>query len=134
MKRVASIVALLACVLVPSCAKVLYAPQYQKGTVSHVAILYLKNHGDAGDRQRIIEATRELRTIPGVYDIEVGTVLASDRPIVVSDYDMGVVVTFRDEASMRAYLTDPKHQKAVKEVRTPLTSKIVVYDFVNQEY
>ena len=57
MKRVASIVVLLACLLLPSCANVLYAPQYQKGTVSHVAILYLKNHGDAGDRQKIIEAT-----------------------------------------------------------------------------
>jgi len=135
MKWIASIVvALVLCGLLPSCAQVLYAPQYQKGTVSHVAILYLKNHGDAGDRQKIIEATRELRTIPGVYDLEVGTVLASDRPIVVSDYDLGIVVTFRDEASMRAYLTHPKHQKAVKEVLTPLTSKIVVYDFVNQEY
>ena len=68
---------------VAGCQQVLYAPQYQKVTVSHLAIIYLKNHGEAGDRQKIIEATRELRTIPRVYDIELGTVLASDRPIVV---------------------------------------------------
>jgi hypothetical protein len=43
-----------------------------------------------------------------------------------------MVVTFRDVASMKAYLTDPRHQKAAKEVLEPLTSKVVVYDFVNQ--
>jgi len=35
---------------------------------------------------------------------------------------------------MEAYEKDPKHQQAVKEVLEPLTSKIVVYDFLNQEY
>jgi hypothetical protein len=113
------------------CAKVLYAPMFSNGTVSHVVICYLKNKGSEADRKRIIDATAELRKIPGVYDIEVGTVLPSDRPIVVSDYDVGLVVTFRDVAAMKAYVNDPRHQKAVKEVLEPLTSKIVVYDFVN---
>ena len=120
--------------VLPSCKQVMYAPQYQKGTVSHVVLCYLKNKGNAADRQKIFEATRQLREIPGVYDIEVGYPLPSNRPIVVSDYDIGLVVFFRDEAAMQAYLSHPKHQQAVKEVLEPLTSKIVVYDFVNQEY
>ena len=131
-----TVLSLLLVVLVgslASCAKVLNAPMYQTGTISHVVICYLKNHGNAADRQKIVEATRELRGISGVYDIEVGYVLPSDRPVVVSDYDMAVVATFRDEAAMKAYENDPKHQKAVKEVLQPLTSKIVVYDIVNQE-
>jgi hypothetical protein len=116
-----------------SCAKVLNAPMYQTGTVSHVVVCYLKNHGNAADRQKIVDASRELRTISGVYDVEVGTVLPSDRPIVVSDFDVAIIATFRDQAAMHAYLKDPTHLKAVKEVLEPLVAKTVVYDIVNQE-
>ncbi|HEY7115483.1 MAG TPA: Dabb family protein [Tepidisphaeraceae bacterium] len=117
-----------------SCSKILNAPMYSKGTISHVVICYLKNHGSEVDRQKIIAASRELRSISGVYDVEVGPALASDRPIVVSDYDVALVVTFRDVEYMKKYLTHPTHQKLAKEVLEPLTSKVIVYDFTNQEY
>lgn len=135
MKKFALCVVMVALMgVLPSCKQVVYAPQYQKGTVSHVVLCYLKNKGSDADRQKILAATRSLREIRGVYDIEVGYVLPSSRPVVVSDYDVGIIVFFRDQASMEAYEKDPKHQQAVKEVLEPLTSKIVVYDFVNQEY
>jgi len=129
---------LLLCTLtlsLASCAKVLYAPMYQTGTVSHVVIVTLKNHGSEADRQKLVDAARELRKISGVYDVEVGRVLPSDRPVVVGDYDIGMVVTFRDEASMKAYLVDPRHLQLVKDVLEPLAdmSKTKVYDFVNHE-
>jgi hypothetical protein len=118
-----------------SCSKILYAPMYQTGTISHVVVVTLKNHGNQADRMKLIEAARELRKIYGVFDVEVGTVLPSDRPVVVSDYDVAMVATFRDEASMRKYLTDPIHLKLVKEVLEPLSdpTKTKVYDFVNHE-
>jgi hypothetical protein len=118
-----------------SCSKTLYAPMYQTGSISHVVVCTLKNHGNQADRMKLIEATRELRKIAGVYDIEVGTVLPSDRPVVVSDYDVALVVFFRDESYMKKYLTDPIHLKLVKEVLEPLTdpAKTKVYDFVNHE-
>jgi hypothetical protein len=118
-----------------SCSKILYAPMYQTGTISHVVVVTLKNHGNQADRMKLIEAARELRKIYGVFDVEVGTVLPSDRPVVVSDYDVAMVATFRDEASMRKYLTDPIHLKLVKEVLEPLAdpTKTKVYDFVNHE-
>ena len=118
-----------------SCSKILYAPMYQTGTVSHVVVITLKNHGNQADRMKLIDAARELRKIYGVFDMEVGTVLPSDRPVVVGDYDVAMVATFRDEASMRKYLTDPIHLKLVKEVLEPLSdpTKTKVYDFVNHE-
>jgi hypothetical protein len=135
MKRFACLVVLAALTSVlPACKQVLNAPQYQKGTVSHVVLCYLKNKGSAADRQKLLEATRPLREIPGVYDIEVGYVLPSNRPVVVSDYDVGIIVFFRNPEALEAYEKNPKHVKAVKDVLEPLTSKIVVYDFVNQEY
>jgi len=93
MKRFVSLIVLVAltCVL-PACKQVLNAPQYQKGTVSHVVLCYLKNKGSAADRQKIQEATRALREIPGVYDIEVGYPLASERPVVVA-WSLGVLDT-----------------------------------------
>ena len=135
MKRFGFCVVMVALMgVLTSCKQVVYAPQYQKNTVSHVVLCYLKNKGNEGDRQKILEATRKLREIRGVYDIEVGYVLPSSRPVVVSDYDVGIIVFFRDREAMEAYEKDPVHQRAVKEVLEPLTSKIVVYDFVNQEY
>jgi hypothetical protein len=135
MKKFALSFVLVALVgVLPSCKQVMYAPVYQKGTVSHVVLCYLKNKGNEADRRRILEATRPLREIPGIYDLEVGYVLPSSRPIVVSDYDVGIVVTFRDQAALDAYVNNPTHQKMAKEVLEPLTSKVVVYDFVNQEY
>jgi len=116
-----------------SCAKILYAPMYQNGSISHVVVCTLKNHGNEADRNKLIDAARELRKINGVSDIEVGTCLPSDRPIVVGDYDVAMVVFFRDESYMKKYLADPMHLKLAKEVLEPLTSKIVVYDFVNRE-
>jgi len=125
----------LATLSLASCDKVMYAPQYQQGTISHVVVITLKNHGSEADRKTIIDASRELRKIRGVYDVEVGTVLPSSRPIVVSDFDVALVVIFRDEASMQAYVTDPRHVKLQKEVLEPLVAPngIKVYDFVNHE-
>jgi hypothetical protein len=116
-----------------SCAKILYAPMYQTGSISHVVVCTLKNHGNEADRNKLIEAAREIRKISSVADVEVGTCLPSDRPIVVGDYDVAMVVFFRDETYMKKYLNDPEHQRLTKEVLEPLTSKVVVYDFVNRE-
>jgi hypothetical protein len=106
--------------------------QFAAGTVTHVVICYLKQPGDATARQRLIEASKEFREIPGVLDVRVGKVLPSTRPIVVNDYDVGLVITYKDERAMKEYVTHPIHEKAVREVLGPLTSKVVVYDFVNE--
>ena len=116
-----------------SCSKILYAPMYQTGSVSHVVVCTLKNHGNEADRNKLIEAARELRKVNGVADIEVGTCLPSDRPIVAGDYDVAMIVFFRDESYMKKYLADPEHQRLTKEVLEPLTSKVVVYDILNRE-
>jgi hypothetical protein len=116
------------------CSKVLYAPMYQTGTVSHVVVCTLKNRGNDADRQKLIKAARAIREIPGIYDIAVGTAIPSDRPVVASDYDVAFVMIFRDRAALNAYESHPDHQKAVRETLAPLTSKIVVYDILNQEY
>ena len=107
-------------------------PRFAPGTVSHVVVCYLKQPGDAAARRKIIDASKDFRSIPGVLDVEVGNVLPSTRSIVVNDYDVALVITYRDVAAMNQYVNHPLHQKALREVLQPLTSKVVVYDFINE--
>lgn len=102
------------------------------GTVSHVVVCNLKDPNDASVRRKLVEATKSFADIPGVLRIDVGRPIASPRPVVAKDYDLALVVTFEDRAALEAYEVNPKHQRAVKELLLPVTSKIVVYDFTNE--
>jgi hypothetical protein len=96
--------------------------------VSHVVIVWLKSPGDQTARQRIIDETQNLRKIPGVLGVIAGRPVPSTRPIVDSSFDVGIVITFKDEAAMRAYETNPIHVKARNEVLRPLAGKLLIYD------
>ena len=54
------------------------------------------------------------------------------RPVVDSSFDVAVVVTFEDEAALRAYDAHPTHKQAVEEVLRPLVGKLVIYDVTGE--
>ena len=54
--------------------------------------------------------------------------MPSTRPVVDSSFDVGLVITFTDEAALQAYETHPMHAAAVKGTLRPLAAKIQVYD------
>ena len=116
-------------VLVAGCASMQSRPD---ATVTHVVVCWLKNPGDAASRQRLIDASKEFRTIPGVRGVVTGTVLPGTRPTVESTFDVAVVIDFEDEAALRAYDQHPTHKRAVQEVLQPLVARFIVYDFVNR--
>jgi hypothetical protein len=121
---------LIACVLLlASCTHRHHA---KSGEIEHVVICWLKDHGNAQQQQQLIDASQDLKKIPGVLDLRIGHALPSTRPVVDSTYDLGLVIRFRDEASLRAYEHHPIHQKLVRELLRPLTGRIVVYDFRRQ--
>ena len=97
--------------------------------VTHVVLVWLKTPGNAAARTKIIETSKTFATIPGVVRVTSGTALPSTRPVVDSSYDVAVVMTFEDEAALRAYDGHPTHKKAVEEVLRPLAGKILIYDF-----
>ena len=111
-----------------SCATI--APPAARGTVDHVVLMWQKLPGNSVDRQALLSACSELRVIPGIKFLDVGTALASDRPVVDDSFDVGLTVRFDSAQSLHAYETDPRHLKKVNEVLKPLTKKIVVYDIV----
>ncbi|HSI34886.1 MAG: Dabb family protein [Phycisphaerae bacterium] len=115
------------------CSAPLARAPLPSGTISHVVVCYLKTPGDAVARQKIVEAARTFRQIPGVLSVEVGQpLLPSTRPVVVKDYDVACVITLKSRAALAAYAPHPIHQKAVTEVLNPLAAKIVIYDIVGE--
>jgi len=92
-------------------------------------LCWLKEPGKAQARQQIIDASRSFASIPGVVSVRAGTSIPSSRTIVDDSFDVGILLAFRDEEAMQAYLVHPDHMKAVQEIIRPLVKKIVVYDF-----
>lgn len=100
------------------------------GRVDHLVLCWLKEPGNLAHRRQIIAQAEAFRAIPGVLEVRAGTVLPSQRAIVDSTFDVGILLSFADASQMRAYLQHPDHQRAVQEVLLPLVSRILVYDFV----
>jgi hypothetical protein len=101
------------------------------GQVHHVVICWLEQPGDADARKRLIEVSESFTSLPGVLQVTAGTVLPSDRGIVDSSFDVAIVMTFANRQALADYLQHPRHLQATQEVLRPLTSKVIVYDFVS---
>lgn len=104
------------------------SPRVRAGGVTHVVLLWLKTPGDAAAIDNIIRTSRQFTQIPGVVSVKVGRPLPSTRPVVDASFDVGLAMSFADEAALQAYETHPQHVKAVREVLRPLAAKIQVYD------
>ncbi|HTL31064.1 MAG TPA: Dabb family protein [Tepidisphaeraceae bacterium] len=105
----------------------------EKGPVAHVIVCWLKQPGDPAGRAELIRASKAFEAqIPGLIRVYAGEVLPSTRPVVDSSYDVAVVMLFRDQTAMQAYEKNPIHEKAVRETLKPLTSKLQIYDFIDQ--
>lgn len=102
----------------------------ERGRVQHVVMLWLKEPGNAEARAKLIRASLELQSIPGVLSIAAGAALPSERPLVDDSFDVGVVFVFESAEAMHAYLAHPDHQRTVAEVVAPVVDRMLVYDFV----
>lgn len=96
--------------------------------VKHVVLCWLKEPGNHTHKNKLIETSRELTIIPGILDLKVGEAVPSDRPIVDDSFDVGIVMSFADVASMQSYLSHEEHVRRVKAVFAPSCRKIQVYD------
>ena len=67
-------------ITVTGCQSLPQAGAANKGQVTHVVVCWLKHHGNAAERAKLIEASKSFKAIPGVTDVSVGKVLVSQRP------------------------------------------------------
>jgi len=97
--------------------------------LEHVVLLWLNDSGNADHRQQIMEISKTFAEIPSVIDVRVGSMIPSDRSIVDSTFDVGIIVSVADEQGLEEYLVHPIHEAAKDNVLLPLVEKIQVFDF-----
>ena len=103
------------------------------GKIHHVGLVWLKEPGNAEQRQKIVAAAHAFaREIPEVEFLSVGQTLPSQSQYVDDSFDVCVVMQFADKAAMERYNQHPVHQKAAQEAFLPLSKKILFYDFVSE--
>jgi hypothetical protein len=104
-----------------------------KGKLTHIGLVWLKNPGNAAERQRLIEALHGFaREIPEVQSLSVGQAHPSASQLVDSTFDVCFTMQFDDQAALDRYAKHPVHQKAAKEAFLPLSQKLLFYDFITE--
>jgi len=101
--------------------------------VYHIVLIWLKTYRNEMRINKIINASKELKNIPGVLEVTTGKVLRSSRVIVDDTFDVSVIIKFASKDYLKDYLVHPIHVKLANEVLKPLANKITVYDTVIQE-
>lgn len=96
--------------------------------IKHIVMCWLKEPGNAVQRERVVATSKELLVIPEVEDMAIGSPVASDRPNVEDGFDVGIVMTFRDEAALRTYLEHPEHMQRVRDTLAPLCARVQIVD------
>lgn len=107
-----------------------HSSQQQAQQINHVVLIWLKpEYQTQASIEELKNKTLELKNIPGIKNLKVGTAIPSSRPIVDDSFDLGVLMTFTSEQSMQNYLTTPEHVKFVSDYVQGRIDKIKVYDF-----
>lgn len=101
------------------------------GKLHHVGLVWLKEPGNAAQRQALIDAAhRFAREIPEVRALSVGETVPSASPLIDSSFDVCFVMVLDDRAALDRYGRHPVHEQAARELFLPLASKLLFYDFV----
>ncbi|MEN3941339.1 Dabb family protein [Prosthecobacter sp. SYSU 5D2] len=99
--------------------------------IHQIGLVWLKNAGSQEDRQKVVEAVHSFGAdIPEVKQAVVGRTDGIGGPFSDASYDVGFILTFKDEAARQRYNEHPVHQKAATEVFLPLSKKLLFYRFV----
>ncbi|MAZ79810.1 MAG: hypothetical protein CMD72_03600 [Gammaproteobacteria bacterium] len=111
-----------------------YAEEFvNEKPVYHVVLIWLKTYRNEMRVNKIINASKELKNIPGVLEVSTGKVLRSSRVIVDDTFDVSIIIKFASKEYLKDYLVHPIHIKIANEVIKPLANKITVYDTIIQE-
>jgi hypothetical protein len=94
-------------------------------TIRHTVLIDLKDAADS--RTLIEEMDARLAPIPGVDHYWRGTPFRSDRPEVLTNYDVALIIDFRDARAYDAYSNDPRHVSLVREWK-PRINSLTIYD------
>lgn len=101
--------------------------------ITHVVIIWLKHPGNAAEQERLIRASNTFRRIRGVMRVEAGRGMPAQRAGIDQDFDVSVVITFKNRGALERFQQNPRHQMAVREVLRPLARRFIAYNAVVDE-
>ncbi|MBL9118541.1 MAG: Dabb family protein [Phycisphaerae bacterium] len=101
------------------------AEEVPPSAIRHVVLIDLKETADIPEL--IIAMDRELAPIPGILHYWRGEPFQAGRPEVREDYDVGLVIDFRDAEAYSAYSTDPRHVGLVSAWKLRINN-LTIYD------
>ncbi|MDB6071695.1 MAG: uncharacterized protein JWL81_2866 [Verrucomicrobiales bacterium] len=105
-------------------------PNQSPGHLHQIGLVWLKNPGNATDRQKIIQAVHAFaKEIPEVKSATIGRTDGIGGPFSDTTYDLCFILTFENEAARQRYNNHPTHKKAGKELFLPLAKKLLLYRF-----
>lgn len=107
-----------------SCSTTPTAPQ----PVQHIILMWLERPESGADRAQLVRAARSLQMMPGVVRVETGRNVPSPNTEADRDFDLGVVITFRDKAALQRYEKNPRHTEEMQRYLKPLVRRYVVYN------
>ncbi len=110
--------------------QVLFEPPKER--INHVVVCWLKEPGNKVQQAQLIKVSKSFKKIPGVLEVRAGKMVSSERKVVDSSYDVAILLSFETEKDLQTYLDHPDHVAAVNQILKPLTSKILVYDFLEK--
>lgn len=96
--------------------------------IRHIVIFWTdKPHGE--NQQKVLNAAKELKNIPGVINFHCGSPVSSARAAVDDSFACAIAMDFEDAEALKTYASHPEHVRFVNEVLKPLVGRFVVYDF-----
>jgi hypothetical protein len=141
LRRIAFVAVLLAAGLfagesVPDHARAQDKPTLRQPQFVHTVIFYLKSDAPKDAAEGLIKDAHELLTkIPTVRGIKVGRPSThGSEEFAKKDFQVALLVMFDDATGLKPYLEHPLHLKYVERNGKSIDmSKLLVYDFANQE-
>jgi hypothetical protein len=105
-----------------------------KRPLVHAVYFYLKEDAPSDATDKLIDDAHEfLKKIATVRSFWVGRPLPKSKSqAVISDYQVGLLITFDDRAGFETYADHPLHLKFVERHKKNFKS-VSVYDFIHQE-
>jgi len=95
----------------------------------HTVFFWLKPDTTPEQAETFKQNVRNLKSIPTIESIYVGTPAPTNRPVIDSSYAVCLTVIFKDLAAHDVYQSHPDHLAFV-DANNSLWAKVLVYDAV----
>lgn len=101
----------------------------KKEVFVHHVFFWLKNPGNAADRDKLVEGLKTLTKIPAIRKYYIGYPAATNRGVIDNSYAVSWLTFFSNMEEEEVYQKHPVHLKFVEDYKH-LWEKVIVYDSV----